>query len=207
MDKTLQVVDDFYADPDRVRAIALEKGDWSPQKSEEGRTFDAETYNSFAASSVADAFASLLGIEVDHDPARMGFGVFAFTGETANAPLTTHYDDTDWAAIVYLVPPERCQGGISFYRHRDSGLLGPPDDEQARKLGFRDREHWLGDVYYPDKVRPEAWEESSHVSMVYNRLVLLRGGSCFHRASSGFGSTPADGRLTQRFFFNEVRAA
>lgn len=207
MDKTLQVVDDFYADPDRVRALALEKGRWSPQKTDEGRTYDSETYNSFAGSETADAFARILGIQVHHDPARMGFGVFAFTGENANAPLTTHFDDTDWAGIVYLTPPDRCEGGLAFFRHRESGLTGPPDEARAKELGYRDRDHWIEEVYYPDKVRPDAWEEISRVSMVYNRLVLLRGGSQFHRASSGFGADPSDGRLTQRFFFDEVRAS
>ncbi|MCC3655698.1 DUF6445 family protein [Streptomyces sp. S07_1.15] len=201
------MVDDFYADPDRVRALALERGDWSPQKTDEGRTYDAETYNSFAGRGVAEAFGEILGIRVRYEPAVMGFGVFAFTGESANVPLTTHYDDTDWAGIVYLVPPGRCDGGLSFFRHRDSGLLGPPDDAKAVELGYDDREHWMKDVYFPDKVRPEAWEEMSRVSMVYNRLVLLRGGTRFHRASSGFGTSPADGRLTQRFFFDEERAS
>ncbi|MER5280021.1 DUF6445 family protein [Streptomyces sp. NPDC002809] len=206
MNRTLQVVDDFYADPDRVRTLALEKGDWSPQKTDSGRTYDAETYNSFAGRGTADTFAELLGIQVRHDPARMGFGVFAFTGEEANAPLTTHFDDTDWAGIVYLTPPDRCQGGLSFFRHRTSGLTGPPDDGRAAELGYRDRDHWIEDVYYPDKVRPDAWEEISRVSMVYNRLVLLKGSVLFHRASSGYGTCPSDGRLAQRFFFDEARS-
>ncbi|MFJ2095358.1 DUF6445 family protein [Streptomyces sp. NPDC087901] len=206
MNRTLQVVDDFYADPDRVRALALERGDWSPQKTDNGRTYDAETYNSFAGRGTADTFAELLGIQVRHDPARMGFGVFAFTGDDANAPLTTHFDDTDWAGIVYLTPPDRCRGGLSFFRHRTSGLTGPPDDGRAAELGYRDRDHWIEDVYYPDKVRPDAWEEISRVSMVYNRLVLLKGSVLFHRASSGYGTCPSDGRLAQRFFFDEARS-
>ena len=201
------MVDEFYADPDRVCALALERGDWAPPKTDDGRTYDSETYNSFAGRGVADAFGEILGIRVRYDPAVMGFGVFAFTGESANVPLTTHYDDSDWAGIVYLVPPDRCQGGLSFFRHRASGLLGPPDDAQAVELGYRDRAHWMREAYFPDKVRADAWEELSRVSMVYNRLVLLRGGTHFHRASSGFGTGPGDGRLTQRFFFNEANEA
>lgn len=207
MRKTFQVVDDFYIDPYRVRTLALEKGQWSEPKTENGVVYDRETYNSFSTPQILGEFERLLARPLETDPATMGFGVFALTDAQANADLTTHYDDTDWAGVVYLVPPDNCSGGLSFYRHRSSGLLGPPTDDAAQKHGFRDRDHWLAEVYFPDKLRSSAWEEIAHVGMKFNRLVLMRGSDNFHRASSGFGGSLQDGRLTQRFFFNDAKEA
>ncbi|MGL5827610.1 MAG: DUF6445 family protein [Nocardioides sp.] len=201
MKSTFQVVDDFYADPTKVRRLAIEHGKWLEPKVSNGLTYDFETDNSFYSHGLVEEFSRLLNRPILVDPARMGFGVFSLTGKDANAQFTTHFDDTDWAAIVYLVPNEMCFGGLSFFRHRGSGLTGPPSDEEAARLGFPSRADWLIAVYYPDKLRPDAWEEIACVGMRFNRMVLVRGSENFHRATAGFGRTLTDGRLTQRFFF------
>jgi hypothetical protein len=107
--------------------------------------------------------------------------------------------------VAYLIPNELCQGGLTLYRHKETGLTGPPDEAALRRLGVESLEQWLEDVYHPDKKNPDAWERTMHIAMRFNRLVLFQAGKMFHRASSGFGSDPQNGRLTQRFFF-ESRA-
>ncbi|QSB17010.1 hypothetical protein JQS43_12505 [Natronosporangium hydrolyticum] len=204
MQKTIEVVDDFYVDVDRVRELAISMGDWANPKQEAGITYDFETYNSFFNDQLVRVMRDLVGAEIHVDPKRMAFGVFGVFGADSHVDFTTHYDETDWSAIVYLVPDDRCEGGLSFYRHKPSGLFGPPTEEQARQIGYDSRDAWLREHYYPDKMHPERWEETTHVAMRYNRLILLRGSVLFHRASKGFGTTPDSGRLTQRFFFNDA---
>jgi hypothetical protein len=206
MFRSLMVVDDFYADPVAVRTMALGRSRWLPTKEVDGVRYGAETSNSFYTDEIVTCFEGLIGCDIVFHPALMGFGVFSMYGEQARVDLTTHYDETDWSAICYLTPNELCQGGLSFYRHRPTGLIGPPTDDDARRLGYADTGDFLKRRYFPDKLAPTAWEKIDEVPMRFNRTVLLRGSRLFHRASSGFGTSPENGRLTQRFFFNE-RAA
>ncbi|RAS58118.1 hypothetical protein C8D87_11873 [Lentzea atacamensis] len=201
--KSLIVVDDFYFQPVAVREMALRKSQWMPDKEVDGIKYGVETSNSFYTDEIVTCFESLIGCAIDFHPALMGFGVFSMYGEAARVDLTTHYDETEWSAICYLTPDELCQGGLSFYRHRETGLLGPPTDEEARGLGYEDAGDFLKFRYFPDKLDPAAWEKVDEVSMRFNRMVLLQGSRKFHRAASGFGTAPENGRLTQRFFFNE----
>ena len=203
---TVHVVDGFYSDPDRVRNLALEETAWVRAAPAAGGKHSSESERSFYTADLVARFVRILGFDIAVDAARMGFGVFAFYGSDAQVEQTTHFDDTEWAGVVYLAPPERCEGGLSFYRHRETGLCGPPTTPELSRLGIKDLATFLRDVYYPSKKDPDAWEETMHVDMKYNRLVLLEGGRLFHRASSGFGTSPADGRLSQRFFFNSKGA-
>ena len=201
--KTLMVVDDFYADPGAVREMALNRSRWLPDKEVDGVKYGVETGNSFYTDEIVACFERMIGCGIDFHPAMMAFGVFSMYGENARVDLTTHYDETEWSAICYLTPDELCRGGLSFYRHRETGLIGPPDDKEARRLGYSDAGEFLKLRYFPDKLDPAAWEKIDEVPMRFNRTVLLRGSRLFHRAASGFGSAPENGRLTHRFFFNE----
>jgi hypothetical protein len=229
MKQSIYVVDNFYIEPERVRLLGLRSATWtgashqgdqyySPKRvhllgshslagmepsEQNGQYYSSETVKAYYTTDILRCFERILGFEISFDPARMGFGVFAFYGTGSKVEETTHFDDTDWSAIVYLVPPDACRGGITFYRHRCTGLHGPPTRAQLDRLGISDMATFLSKIYLPDKKDPEAWEETTHVAMRFNRLVLLNGGRLFHRASSAFGVTPGDGRLTQRFFFDQ----
>lgn len=200
MQQTIRVVDSFYADPLATRELALKRGKWLPQQ---GR-YSVETANAFFTSDLVNHLQDLVHSRITFDPQTMGFGVFALYLGGAPVELTTHYDDTDWSAIVYLTPDLSCEGGIGFYRHQPSGLVGPPSEAEAARLGFESSSQWLSELYPRAKLNPSEWELIDYVSMKFNRCVLLRGGRRFHRTTSEFGAGPSDGRLTQRFFFNEA---
>ncbi|GDY33852.1 DUF6445 family protein [Gandjariella thermophila] len=197
------VYDDFYRDPISVRDLAL-RSSWLDPKISDGREYSRETEKGYYTDAIVDKLARIVGRRIVFDAKRMGFGVFAFYPASAAVDVSTHFDDTSWSGIVYLMPDElnRTNSGLAFYRHRESGLTGPPDDEQARELGYADSQTWIQEVYYRDKLTPEAWQRTSFVGARFNRLVLLNGARLFHRASDGFGTTAADARLTQRFFFD-----
>ncbi|MEU7740740.1 hypothetical protein [Nonomuraea sp. NPDC049158] len=205
MSKILQVVDDFYADPWMVRETGLREESWLPPFNDGGHKFSTETQRLFYTPELVDLLEGLVGSKIKVDPKRVSFGVFAYYGEDSDVRFSTHFDDTDWSAIVYLVPPESCSGGVSLYQHVPTGLFGPPaNDEEAAELGFESRRQFLDDVYFPDKRRPDRWREVDHIGMAFNRMVLLHGSARFHRATSGFGKDRATVRLTQRFFFDEA---
>lgn len=113
-----------------------------------------------------------------------------------------HHDATDWAAVLFLTPPEvyraaeRHHGqrhGIGFFRRtvggrgNDSDWIwdGNPDDADHNQ----------------DSGQETDWESVVEVEGLYNRLVAFRA-SYYHRSLlPGFGHTPEDGRLTQVFFW------
>jgi hypothetical protein len=197
------IIDDFYSDPDAVRDLGLRLGKWMDVMSDGVYTYSRETANEFWSDDIVGQFESIIGAKLAFDPRKMSFGVFSYYDAHASTELTTHFDDTEWSSIIYLVRAENCSGGLSFFRHRATGLMGPPDESTARSMGYSGRQEFLDNIYFPDKLRADAWEEIEHVPMMYNRMVLLRSGNLFHRATSGFGTTPDNARLTQRFFFNQ----
>ncbi|MGX4670417.1 DUF6445 family protein [Cerasibacillus sp. JNUCC 74] len=204
MTKDIIVIDDFYKEPNKVRSMALNVHGWIDENMQGEKKPSIETEKNFYTKEVINQFESILGFDIDVDPNKMGFGVFAFYPSYSRVDLTTHFDDSDWSGIIYLVPNDLCQGGISLYRHRQTGLTGPPSEEQLSELGYISMDSWYED-YLNWKLEPEAWEETVYIDMQFNRLVLLNSGALFHRASSGFGDSPSNGRLTQRFFFNRKK--
>ena len=204
MQNKLFVIDDFYSKPHEVRQMAIASDNWIRTDASGNRRHSWETQKCYFNDAIKARFEGMIGNKIVIDPARMGFGSFAFYPDDGEVDLTTHFDDTEWAAIIYLVPDELCQGGFSLFRHKSTQLSGPPTDKELAELGFESYQQWEEQSYYPDKLKPNEWEETLHISMRFNRLVLVQASRLFHRASSGFGTSPENGRLTQRFFFEEV---
>lgn len=205
MPKTYLILDDFYADASHVRELALHDEHWLPAKQERGKMFVSETRRCYYHDGLVQRLQHLVGTDIVVDPRRRAFGAFSLSTCATETLATTHYDDTDWSMIIYLSEPVVTPIGIELLRHRATGLAGPPSDEEAHSLGFPGgRDHWLQDVYLQDKWDPGAWDCVGIIGMRFNRGVVLRGGRLFHRASAGYGAGVADGRLTQRFFFNEA---
>lgn len=98
-----------------------------------------------------------------------------------------HYDNNEWAGILYLTPDAPLKSGTSIYRHRET---------LAQSYEGHGIDH-SNDGQDLDK-----WEETMSTSNIYNRLVLYRG-NMYHRSSiPGFGKTKETGRLFQTFFFD-----
>lgn len=200
---TMFVVDDFYRDPDRAREIGL-SSDWIPRE-ENGPGFPGlESRKCYFNEGIVSLFESLIGTGIDADPRRMSFGVFRLITREPGAIPRVHYDQSDWTAIVYLVPDELASGGTSLYRHRASGRDAVPTDEELRALGYRDRQDYFERFLKPIQGHPEEWQTTASVTMAYNRMLLLRSRFAFHSAQSFFGDSPVTARLTQLFFFNEA---
>jgi hypothetical protein len=202
MTPDLIVVDDFYGDPDAVRRLAL--GD----RFHSGAAHNYPGWQSHAAVAnqrMADTFGALIGRPVAPNLDRFTWGAFRLiTGDTGRM-VKIHADTgVDWAAMVYLTPDADPAQGTGFFRHRETGLTGPPTERAARLMGYADRNAFEEQVARRDMAELDRWELVTRVAPKYNRLVLFRGGRYYHAPLGGAGATPETSRLTHSFFFDEA---
>jgi len=196
------VVDDFYANPDKVRAHALstDYADITPTDYP-----GLQSKLSLRADALTTAFNELVRARICTDAARFTWGGFRCITKATGEGAKVHADiGIDWAAMVYLTPNAPMEAGTGFFRHRETGFEGPPSDRQARALGFRDAADFDDKIIRRDMGDPSTWELTSLVGPVYNRLVLFRGCRLYHAPLAGCGDDAASGRLTHNFFFNVV---
>ncbi|AVV41407.1 DUF6445 family protein [Streptomyces sp. ID05-04B] len=196
------VVDQFYADPDRTRRLAL---------SHDYRSAAAYNYPGWQSDKMVQspalikAFSELIGAAADVDFDSFTFGGFRLATEETGRLANVHADQAaDWAGMVYLTPDAPDSAGTGFFRHRATGLECPPTDAQARAAGYGDAFEFEERAIIPDYGVVTAWELVEWVAPVYNRLILFRGCEMYHASLGGCGDSPESARLTHNFFFNEV---
>jgi hypothetical protein len=194
------VIDNFYENPEKVRSLALQV-DYRDVTQLNYPGF--QSINSFSSPGLEKRFSEILGRELDNNP-QVTFGKFRIMLKETASELNVHVDGhAQWTGVLYLNTPEQCRGGTAFYRHKATGLEGPPKAEQLSHLGYDKVDDFQTRIIRVDTSNQSAWSVSQMVSMRFNRLVLFRGNALFHCHTESFGSNKVDGRLTQNFFFNE----
>lgn len=177
------IVDNFYEDPDQVRNLAL-SWDFNIVGNYPGiRTVSCggEWFNN-----IQDVFAKLIGKPITYFPANTYNTAFQLTLESDKTWI--HYDDTEWAAVVYLTPNAPVESGTAIYRHKDTGIY---QHTSSSSIDFNE-----------EKINEEEWEQIAFAGNLYNRAVIYKG-SYYHRSVlPGFGNNKNTGRLFQTFFFN-----
>ncbi|WP_051864385.1 DUF6445 family protein [Streptosporangium roseum] len=194
------VIDDFYSDPDAVRAAAVQCSFTSM-----GRYNYPGWQGSRALTSAAiwTAFEQAIGADLVRDETGKAFGAFRLISEESGQAPKIHADSqSDWAGLVYLTPNAPASCGTGFYRHRKTGLSGPPVRREPAGGSWD-----LDRIFRGEMADAAKWELIGQVAPVYNRLLLFRGRELFHAPLGGQGTRPEDFRLTQIFFFDEVRRA
>lgn len=196
-------VDDFYRDPDAVRARALALGFSEPEEYTGWRT------RPLFPSGVRRRVESVLRLPLtrwregdDRQNYLRGHGVFYFglsRGSRAETP-GVHFDEPlDWVTmLVYLTPRAPHDAGTSLWQHRATGLSSAPTRRDAERLGKSVDE--LNELLLRDGHNKSKWRELDRIGNVYNRAVFYRSG-ILHSATRHFGSSPATGRLYQTFRF------
>lgn len=227
------VIDNFYRDPDRIRALALEQREWYPQRIFPGLRADVPV-------DTGPLFAALVDwIDIDGiRPDSECDGKIVFSMSTArdadviryNAELP-HFDQhSDLAGLVYLNPPEQCRGGTAFYRHRATGVARWPWNKDRRlelcaQVGISvdgKTEQEIGDTLWrsyfdPPGERPkrylrgsnDIWDMTKLVDMKYNRAIFYET-DLFHAMyvrDDDFGDDLPTRRLTQTLFLSVDRKA
>ncbi len=192
------VVDDFYRDPDSVRALALEA-----EYEADLRYFKGlRSKKKFLFPWVKEEFERLLRVSITDWLEQPANGSFQKTSYMD--PIVWHSDTQSYAAAVYLTPgapsdddnePRPPVGaGTSFWRDTRYCRRRPSAHEHVNQAVYSEF----------NLTHPDNWELVDRVGSVYNRLVLWDA-QLIHSATSYEGFTPESPRLVQLFFFNVAR--
>jgi Family of unknown function (DUF6445) len=195
------VVDDFFRNPDEVRALALAQEYGSDLQFYKG----LRTHERFLWPHLREEFERLLGRPVTGWLGHGANGVFQQTGN--NDPLVWHHDSQGFAAAAYLTPDASPGTGTSFWRDRTYGCRRKPTHPlESVRLGSPETVAAAEAVVYDpyNFVHAENWELVESVAGLYNRLVIWDA-SLIHSATSYsefFEGRLTETRLVQLFFFD-----
>lgn len=193
----IQVVDEYYPDPDAVRNYAVQSvfsppftGAWQGLHSTRSHPSSREVFADLAARTGQPGKTNWPEIQAsERFWGRPSAGVFALLLAGQSDTVHSHKRSGRWAGLCYLTtPPEDDQiHGLQFFRHRGTGRTNCNGLSPSELTGFRD-----------DGAKHEAWERTGVVEIVYNRMIIFDG-QFFHAASDGYGTNVSNGRLTQLF--------
>ena len=194
---TLIIVDDFYPDPHKIREVALgfdypeQDGNYPGRNSRQRLHIDG----------LDEAVSDILGQPVTGDMTQ-AHAQFRITLAEDRAKYHVHVDTgVHWSGVAYLSLPEHCKGGTDLFRHIGTGTdRAPMNDDELAIFGAETPQEAINRVMTADANDLSKWEKVMTLPMRFNRLVLFRPW-LWHAASSGFGTTPEDGRLIQGLFF------
>lgn len=189
---SLQIIDNFYNNPEEVREFALE------QDFNVDGNYPGHRTKPFLSDSVKDYIEQHLspihGKIYWPDDEDSYCGAFQYT--TSRDRTWIHADQTTkWAGVLYLTPDAPLSGGTGLFKHKATGLYSAP------KLSNGEVNKNLLGVIYEDSQDYTKWEMTDRVANVFNRLVIYRG-DYFHASLDYFGKDLYTGRLFQTFFFN-----
>ena len=201
---SILVIDDFYDRPYDIRNAALNLNFERESNSRPYSGRQAVLYSRNWLSSIERLKGYINEPVIAPNSKQQGVFRLALALNQRTRPSNVHCDQCRWTVVIYLSKPQDCQGGTSWYRHRQTGAL-------------EDSENWCNEVFknYNDEESESSfyrrvkehslelknWEEIQKVSMTFNRAVVFRG-NFFHGATGFFGSDKFNGRLTQHFEFD-----
>lgn len=177
----LIIIDDFYSNPDDVRAFALQQ-EFSVKKNFPGKR-TVSLLNESTKEGLRKIIQPFGGNILDWYEEEGGTGSFQYT--TALDRSWMHVDNYNtWAGVCYLTPNAPLSGGTGLFKHKEKNTM------------YDMRKSLDGETQDMTK-----WEMVDRIGNVYNRLVLYRG-DIYHTSLDYFGSNLQDGRLFQVFFLN-----
>ena len=189
MECNILVVDDFYKNPDEVRAFAL------TQPFDVSGVYPGPRTACDTTDECKDAIAALLyplGGKITNFGDYEGSPVYSGGYQLSLATSIKQWVHADtfnnWAGILYLNPDAPLSAGTNFYKHKATGELKCQNREEGNMHG-EDAYDWT------------KWELVTSIANVYNRLILFRAQQ-YHTSGDFFGTTLEDGRLTQIFFLS-----
>lgn len=216
-DCDLHIIDDFVSDPAAYRRHALSlpfhqhRHDWQNYPGAQTDGDDCQE--------IMERIATTLGRDIKFMSPENGSYRISYADALARTDIHVDNESGDnfnfYAGVLYLNLPEQCQGGTTFWRHRPTGWCRRPLEGDVRAAGYSSFRHfqkrWLPNVAVQKfnelrQQRDDAWQAMLEVPMRHNRLIIYRA-HYFHSISNVFGSTLADGRLVQLFFFELVDEA
>lgn len=199
MPVSIIIVDDFLANPHKVREAALSLEYPTPEKQMPypGRNSKGQ----LLINGLDEQFSRYVGERVRPTP-NTGHAQCRITLAGDKGRGAVHNDSSDWSGILYLTLPEHCEGGTNFYRHLPTGTeRAPITQEELDAMGYSSFKDVVDKIIAPDGTDPDKWERVLHVPMRFNRLVILRPW-LWHNAGAGFGDSLENGRLVHLLFYS-----
>ena len=193
----LLIRDDFYDDPDAVRARALGLRYEEPEDVTGYQT--AEVHH---PPRIRHRLEAILGTRItrwDTDP-QDGNGVF-YIGLSQGARKEVpgvHSDEPydDVTVLIYLTPGLPADCGTSLWRHKATGLEHAPTRRDAARLSIPLAK--LRDRFERESERRACWTEVDRAGYRYNRMVAYPSG-LLHSATRHYGGSLGRGRVYQTF--------
>ncbi|WP_341676865.1 DUF6445 family protein [Niveibacterium sp. SC-1] len=212
-ERDLHIVDDVLADPHAYREAALKRH--FSKEAYSGQNFPGVQTVGEEVTPIMQVIATAIGkpikwISPDNGAFRVSFGE-----STARTDIHVDSEDDrhpdDYAAVLYLTPPEHVRGGTLFWRHKATGFDRRPSPEALAAQGFADfaafqRKHLPRDSVLPFNrlaARRNEWEATVQLPMRFNRLVIYQG-NWYHSIGEVFGDSLENGRLVQLFRFRPL---
>ena len=176
------VIDNVYENPDGVREFALKQVFNEHKEYHKGHRTDQV----FRFPGLKEMFERRLGVPIKNWEKYGTNGCFQFC--IAGDQLVYHFDQQEYAGVLFLTPDAPPNTGSSFYRskHTKQMKVADADFKKVFRNGFLDSTEF-------DRV--------DTVGNLYNRIVLFDS-KMIHSASEYFGTTKENGRLFQLFFFD-----
>ncbi len=203
MQQTAIIIDDFYADPEKLRETALELSYPVPT----GEVYyPGRTSRETILPPDADEMFSYILREKVAGAARSTHGRCRYSLQGSHRPAEVHIDiGKTWAGLVYLTRDEDCQGGTEFFRHRKYRTdRAPLSDEEAQEIyGIATRKEAVHHLIHDDGHHLDRWDRVMLLPMKFNRCVLFRPWM-WHTSGVDFGDTIENGRLVQLLFFESA---
>lgn len=204
------VIDDFYADPDAVRAQAMAGVYDSTLAYYPG--VHAQIDKAELAPLFAQVAAIVNAVSGPICDAAAFVSDFSFVTTPADQMLAAqkhpHVDGLPLAGVAYLSP--QLTIGTSFFRHIPTGLALVRDPDEQHLYGSWLAEH--GDATQPSSYAVDdhpTWQQLHTLEGRYNRMVMYPG-NLFHSIAMVDVApqlTVETARLTQRFFVTTLRPA
>jgi len=172
------ITDDFYSNPDSVRAFALQ------QEFKVRGNFPGSRTQSFLNQDVKDTVQTILwnaaGEVTDWNEREGLTGSFEIATASERSWIHTDHFNT-WAGVCYLTPNAPHTGGTGLFRHKRTGASHASELESYEAQDMT------------------KWDMVDVIGNRYNRLVMYRS-DLFHTSLDYFGSDLHTGRLFQLFF-------
>jgi Family of unknown function (DUF6445) len=183
------VIDDFYAEPEKVREFALN------QEFKVRGNYPGQRTVSFLNDSLKKKLQDILYPYAGNIRDWGGEYTGSFQYTVAADRSWIHSDSTtDWAALVYLTPDAPLTAGTGIFKHKSTGLMN---------WDYRNKsQEYLKTAPPGDDFQDMTkWDMVDRFGNIFNRLVMYRADN-YHMSLDYFGNNKENGRLFQVFFFN-----
>ncbi len=158
------VIDDIEcASLERERARAAE------YKTVQHGGFNYPGFSVHEDKAFADKVGEFLGVPVvSHSAMYRRF----FRGEIPVGYIHNDINMGDYTAILYLNPPDQCEGGTAFWRNRELGWEGCPVEPEVWEAAQAQDTPAFWHQMWRDGFDESKWEMTKLVEMKFGRLLI-----------------------------------